>query len=277
MENWHIYEGFLGATAEIPDGWSTPDSIAAAIGIDDPLVEKESSLVQNGTFAAKLTTTELDVLGTPLTVPGTLTTGKIGFDFTDFTPTITGGAAITDEPEALEGYFRYEPSGTDTMSVIVYIKAGDDTVGTGVYRNSDNVTAYQMFSAPITYSMTGAADSLIIIITSSGSFTSLSEGSTLYVDNMSLTGGVYVDGWASLGIRPNIYPNPASGFINIINPVKDDVVMEVYNLQGQHVAALILKPETNTIDLTNFATGIYSFRLMEDGTQVYSSKFKVAK
>ncbi len=33
LENWHIYSGFLGATAEIPDGWSTPDSIAAAIVI----------------------------------------------------------------------------------------------------------------------------------------------------------------------------------------------------------------------------------------------------
>ena len=278
LEDWTVYTSVAsGVTCDVPAGWDVPDKIAADLGITDRNCEKNSDNVHGGSFAAKLTTKTLDVLGTPLDVPGTITTGIISFDFITFTPAVEGGASISTNYDQLGGYYQYAPSGSDTMNVIVLMLLGEDTVGMGQYRDATTTAGYVNFVCPITYFAPVIPDKMQITITSSGGFTSLVPGSVLYVDDLEVTGGVGVEEWAGYGIKRNVYPNPAADYININNPASNDVIMEVYNMNGQKVDKQNLSPEMNSINLESYAGGIYSFRLVDNGTVVYSNKFVVRK
>ncbi len=278
LENWTVYTSVAsGISCDVPDGWDVPDKIAADLGIADRNCERNSDNVHGGSFAAKLTTKTLDVLGTPLDVPGTITTGVISFDFVTFTPAVEGGAAISSNYDELGGFYQYAPSGADTMNVIVLMFLGSDTVGLGQYRDPNTSTGYVSFVCPITYFAPVIPDKMQITITSSGGFTSLVPGSVLYVDDLEVTGGVGVEEWNGYGIKRNVYPNPASDYININNPASNDVTIEVYSLSGQRVDVQTLSPDMNSINLDSYSSGIYSFRLVDNGTVVYSNKFVVRK
>ena len=270
MEDWTVYTSVAsGISCDVPDGWDVPDKIAADLGISDRNCERNSDNVHGGSFAAKLTTKTLDVLGTPLDVPGTITTGVISFDFVTFTPAVAGGAAISSNYDQLGGFYQYAPSGSDTMNIAVLMFLGTDTVGAGQYRDPNTSAGYVSFVCPITYFAPVIPDKMQITITSSGGFTSLVPGSVLYVDDLEVTGGVGVEEWNGYGIKRNVYPNPASDYININNPATNDVTIEVYSLSGQRVM--------NSINLDSYSSGIYSFRLVDNGTVVYSNKFVVKK
>ena len=86
-----------------------------------------------------------------------------------------------------------------------------------------------------------------------------------------------VEDFDGYGIARNIYPNPASSYININNPAHNDVTMEVYSISGQRVDVVNLAPEMNSVNLEAYASGIYTFRLIDNGTEVYSNKFVVRK
>lgn len=278
LDSWSVYTSLAsGVSCDVPDGWDVPDKIAADLGIMDRTVEKETSNVHGGSAAAHLTTKTLDVLGSPLDVPGTITTGTIGFDFVTFIPSVTGGAAVSVAYDQLAGFYQYSPSGADTMNIVVYMFSGSDTIGVGQFRDENTSTGYISFTCPITYNAPTTPDKMQITITSSGGFTSLSPGSQLFVDDLEVTGGIGVEEWAGYGIKRNIYPNPAADFININNPATNDVTMEVYALNGQKVDVKTLSPEMNSINLESYSSGIYSFRLVDNGTVVYANKFVVRK
>ena len=278
MEDWTVYTSVAsGISCDVPDGWDVPDKIAADLGISDRNCERNSDNVHGGSFAAKLTTKTLDVLGTPLDVPGTITTGVISFDFVTFTPAVAGGAAISSNYDQLGGFYQYAPSGSDTMNIAVLMFLGTDTVGAGQYRDPNTSAGYVSFVCPITYFAPVIPDKMQITITSSGGFTSLVPGSVLYVDDLEVTGGVGVEEWNGYGIKRNVYPNPASDYININNPATNDVTIEVYSLSGQRVDVQTLSPDMNSINLDSYSSGIYSFRLVDNGTVVYSNKFVVKK
>lgn len=278
MEDWTVYTSVAsGISCDVPDGWDVPDKIAADLGISDRNCERNSDNVHGGSFAAKLTTKTLDVLGTPLDVPGTITTGVISFDFVTFTPAVAGGAAISSNYDQLGGFYQYAPSGSDTMNIAVLMFLGTDTVGAGQYRDPNTSAGYVSFVCPITYFAPVIPDKMQITITSSGGFTSLVPGSVLYVDDLEVTGGVGVEEWNGYGIKRNVYPNPASDYININNPATNDVTIEVYSLSGQRVDVQTLSPDMNSINLESYSSGIYSFRLVDNGTVVYSNKFVVKK
>ncbi|MBK7036001.1 MAG: T9SS type A sorting domain-containing protein [Bacteroidetes bacterium] len=278
MEDWTVYTSVAsGISCDVPDGWDVPDKIAADLGISDRNCERNSDNVHGGSFAAKLTTKTLDVLGTPLDVPGTITTGVISFDFVTFTPAVAGGAAISSNYDQLGGFYQYAPSGSDTMNIAVLMFLGTDTVGAGQYRDPNTSAGYVSFVCPITYFAPVIPDKMQITITSSGGFTSLVPGSVLYVDDLEVTGGVGVEEWNGYGIKRNVYPNPASDYININNPATNDVTIEVYSLSGQRVDVKTLSPDMNSINLDSYSSGIYSFRLVDNGTVVYSNKFVVKK
>lgn len=278
MEAWSVYTSLAsGVTCDVPDQWDVPDKIAADLGITDRNCTKETVNVHGGSAAARLETKSLNVLGTPLDVPGTITTGIIGFDFITFTPSVEGGASVSSNYDAVTGYYQYAPSGSDTMNVIVYMMSGTDTIGVGQYRDENTSGSYQMFNCPIAYTGVGTADKMQITITSSGGFTSLVAGSVLFVDDLAVTGGADVDDWNGFGFSRNIYPNPAQDYININNPAQNSVMIEVFSMTGQRVDVQTLAPEMNTLNLESYSSGIYTFRLVDNGVEVYSNKFVVKK
>ncbi|MFI5171015.1 MAG: T9SS type A sorting domain-containing protein [Chitinophagales bacterium] len=277
MEAWSVYTSVAtGLTCDVPDAWDIPDKIGCDLDITDRVTTKETVNVHGGTAAARLETKLLNIFGTDYGIPGTITTGVIGVTFTpDLTPSVTGGCSVSAAYDALEGYFQYSPAGSDTMNITILMFSGTDTIGGGVYRNGANTPAYTLFECPIFYPLGGTPDKMQIIITSSGSFATPEVGSVLFIDDMEVTGGIGIEDWNGYGMKRNIYPNPATDYININNPATSDVTMEVYNLNGQKVDVQTLSPEMNSINLESYASGIYTFRLIDNGSIVYSNKFVV--
>jgi hypothetical protein len=68
------------------------------------------------------------------------------------------------------------------------------------------------------------------------------------------------------GINLNLFPNPTNGYINVTfaAPSLTNGLMEVYNSLGQRVASaqLIANAGINTFDLSGYASGVYTLRVV---------------
>jgi hypothetical protein len=275
METW---EPLLLGGGEKPQSWDTPDVIAGALGITDRVVEK-TDMAQSGAFAAQLTTKDLEApapIGT-LTVPGTLALGTIIFDPLTLETGVVGGMAVTEGPESLVGYYMYSPAAGDTMNVTVLAKKDGEIIGNGTYRDAATTTSYQSFEATISYFTADEPDTIQVIITSSGGFTSAVTGSVLHIDNMSFTGISSVDGIAGAGIGFTVYPNPTSDFVHITNAGNTALTAELFNINGIKMGEYIINNGVNQIDVRNFPAGMYLARVSENGKKMYAAKFNVSE
>jgi hypothetical protein len=73
----------------------------------------------------------------------------------------------------------------------------------------------------------------------------------------------------------SIYPNPTNGFVNIdytLNNI-DNVNLKIRNHLGQEIK-LVNRINSNSIDITNQANGIYHFSIFVDDEEIET--FKVA-
>ena len=95
----------------------------------------------------------------------------------------------------------------------------------------------------------------------------LSTPIALGVDNLSANNNV------------TLYPNPNSGKFNLeITNYESGVTntLEVYNVLGEQVYSAKVTDENTQIDLSNKASGVYMYRLInETGAQITNGKFIV--
>lgn len=274
LEAWIAVSG-APSGAEYPEGWETPDILGAVFGVSDAVTAKSTDSYSGG-FSAELTTKLITIpfVG-DLTIPGTLALGTIVFDPGTLAAGVVGGYAMTESPTSLMGYYKYTPAAGDSMNVAIIAKTGGVQTGGGQLKDPATVTAWTMFDVPIVYG--AIPDTIQIIITSSGGFTSATAGSVLMIDGLAFTGIVSAENLAGTGIKPNVYPNPAVNFINIDNPLKTSATIEVFNLNGVKADEIVLTPGLNALDLSDYPSGVYSFRVTDNGKYVYSNKFTVSK
>jgi hypothetical protein len=155
-----------------------------------------------------------------------------------------------------------------------------DTMGAGP---NDDVLLYQTFGVYtgsgatwVTESLpfqqnpngTGTANQFVIFASSSmaaafGTGTGM-PGSTLYLDNFSVTGMNSVAQMTSAML--NVYPNPTSGILTFETSGAIDHVA-IYNINGQ----LQLNTTEATIDITNLPSGIYFYTVISAG-KTYQGK-----
>jgi hypothetical protein len=276
LEIWTEVPGALSG-AEFPVDWETPDILGAVFGVSDAVVAKSTDSY-DGSLAAELTTKAIEIpfVGT-LTIPGTLALGTIIFDPVTLSAGVVGGYPMTEAPTSLSGYYKYSPAEGDTMNVTIVAKLAGSPIGQGEFRTDVATSSYTMFDAPITYFTTDIPDSILIIITSSGGFTSATVGSVAYIDGLALTGISANDELAAIGLKTNIFPNPAIEVINIDNPLQHTAYIEIFNLNGIKVSEQAINPGLNSLSISQLSSGIYNFRVTDAGNYVYTNKFVVAK
>lgn len=276
MESW---EPLLLGGGEKPVGWDTPDVIAGVLLITDRVVEKDAASVHSGSFAARLTTKDLEApapIGT-LTVPGTLALGTIIFDPLTLETGVVGGLAMSEAPDAVIGYYTYAPASGDTMNVtVVALKAGE-TIGAGEFRTSSSVASYTMFEAPITYFVSETPDTIQVIITSSGGFASATAGSVAHIDALAFTGISATEDLTAAGLGVTIFPNPTTDFIHVLNPSGNAATVELFNLNGQRTDVFQVNGGTTALDVRHLSAGMYLMRMSQNGQLMYSGKFRVTQ
>jgi hypothetical protein len=179
FENWTAASNY-----DDPTGWDSPNSTAASLGVIT--VSKESSIVQNGSYSAKLKSGS--IFGTP--IPGLITLGDFNINIITFQATITGGAPFTHKPETMTGFFQYEPVFNDEafIGVILLKQNGSnyDTIADGNFTSTSTVLTWTPFTVTLNYRSTETPTHLNIIILSSDR-NAPQPNSTLYVDNLVFT------------------------------------------------------------------------------------------
>lgn len=71
-------------------------------------------------------------------------------------------------------------------------------------------------------------------------------------------------------VNLNIYPNPSSGIVNISLPDNNDAKCHIYSLAGALVHKVNLKPDTERLDLSSLAKGIYLLTIVQNGKNYYN-------
>jgi len=175
FENW--------SNNEIPP-WHTSLNIA---GYDIYTATQTTDSYQ-GNYAVKLTSQTLF----SQFIPGLLTLGDIDI----LNQTLRGGIPYNDKPDGISFFFKYIPSGVDTMAFGVFLTKWDtvslttDTIGITGYINSNTYNTYTQVNLPFVYSSSETPDTLNIIFTSSG-FNG-NDGSILFIDSLSTVNGTIV-------------------------------------------------------------------------------------
>jgi hypothetical protein len=166
--------------------------------------------------------------------------------------------AINQRPTSLNLYYKYFPSGGDTMIVQVYFYKNGVVIGNPVYGTTDTVSDWTALEIPMTYNTSDVPDSATIYFVT-GAYIQHSE-SILYIDNLSFNGfELSMHEIHSENMVFNLYPNPSSDMINLnINSKSaDNLILNIYNSIGTLVKKKKLEQNQRQINIGDLSNGIY--------------------
>lgn len=166
--------------------------------------------------------------------------------------------AINYQPTSLFLYYKYFPSGGDTMLVNVYFYKEGEVIARCYFGTTETISEWTELEVPMTFETEDVPDSATIFCLT-GIYTQHSE-SVLYVDNLSFSGFV-------VGINEPvvddtdfmIYPNPASDIVSIETELKDykDVTLQIYTINGKLVKSERLDESHKSINIKDLSNGVY--------------------
>jgi hypothetical protein len=258
---------------EDPANWSSPNQLTAILGITTVTKSTDAS---SGTYAARLEGAYIDAF--QLNVPGAIGTGQI--DAT--TQSFKGGFPLNGaSPAALIGYYKYAPVGADSCLMFSVLFRWDavnnqrDTVAIAYY-STGAVTDYTLFSAPFIPLSGETPDSAIVIISTSKDILTAQAGSTLYVDDIDLSGAVGLADPAPSLI--SVYPNPADESVTFSIAIGWNAARaEVIRIDGSYMSSYAVSAGDFRINTKQFPQGLYMCQLKdESGKIVAAGRFTVS-
>ncbi len=292
MEAWHV--GSAGSTfpkvVRAPNNWYGVDSLIIAdgqllgslAGIPDTVwkqqVFKDSGAnAHGGSYAAKLVTADQDTLGI---FPGLLTNAVVSVDLTTFAVTFSGGQATTLRTTSVSAWIKYAPANPlDSANILVQTYGNvagnpDSLLGTGIIKIGAT-PAFTQYTANVVYPNPALYVNNVRITFASSSDTAF-VGSTLWVDDVTMTGVAQVDGVSSLSAQKvSVYPNPASDVL-FLEGGAAAMVCNLVSVNGQVVATKSFSGKSS-IDLTTLPSGLYFFTISENGVVTQRGKVSVTK
>lgn len=279
FETWAVNGG-----VEEPTGWLTTDYVFAYYADTSAIYAlgtiTKSTDAHSGSYAAKLTTTREPLTsGGSTLVQGILVLGaEVGkYNFFGFP---LGGAPFNKRPTQMQFSYKFSGTTADSALALVYFSRSGSTALSGVSAVLlPPSTNYNTIAIPITYAPadTSVPDSIHIVFASgysrhiiSENSANIQEGSTLLIDDISLSGGGVLATRADAGTQAQltVSPNPSpAGLFQLAAPAEPALASAAYTVSdmlGRVVArqpALPTPTPTRTLDLSNLRTGIYLLRL----------------
>ncbi len=276
FENWHTELSYM-----VPDGWQTfngltltnpPNPLSAfrVTGID----------VHSGNYALKLQSVFFFNFNMPDDVGDTIGgafTGRINYSPFSF----AYGFPYTSRPEKLDFWAKYLPVGSDSAGVLVYLSKWNgvktDTIGMGLFEINFQPT-YTLYQNTITYYSNEIPDSAAIVFTTSKSKTCARVGSTLFLDDVALTGWVGIDEHNVYADKVKIFPNPAKENITIELKAEDAKSILVLDVLGKTIGSFPINNYSATINTSAFSQGTYFYEIVDKNKKPMTrGKFNVVK
>ena len=215
FEDWTEFSGFRD-----PTGWDTPNSGLSLFGISS--VFREESFVSSGLYSTKLVTTTVPLAG--INAPAALTTGTLALNISDpLSSNVFGGAPVFGKPDALTGWYDYDPVGGDSLTIRVFMLNIDGTDTTNIAQEeffTDVPTGgtWTQFNIPINYTTTDDPELIQILVRSTRASGAANDGTTLYVDEFKLTGITSVEELDAIGIGVDLYPQSSQQPVQYAQP-----------------------------------------------------------
>ena len=235
--------------------------------------------------------------------PGVLSNAKTSVSFTVSPPGLTGisysgGAPVTLRPTTVSAWVQYAAgfdtatfatlvdSGALTVQALAHIGTKDSVIGTGVVSIAPG-TSWSQVTANITYPADTTDSITLLRITfasSGGGGTKPAFHSTLYVDDVTMTGIAYihVPPVDHTGVRNvaadnavTVYPNPANGTLYLNGPKNAGLSCKLTAMNGQVVMTLQLTGN-DAMNIAALAAGTYIYTIADaTGNTIQTGKVAV--
>jgi hypothetical protein len=179
--------------------------------------------------------------------------------------------AINQRPESLYLYYKYFPSGGDTMIVQVYFYMNGVVIGNSVYGTTETISDWTALEIPMTYNTSDVPDSATIYFLT-GVYIQHSE-SILYIDNLSFDSLITVTLTSINELSAGsssfyLYPNPASNVV-MLSANKTDRetrTLTIYTIDGILVKSETVKKNQKDINVADLPSGVYLFNIKSEGS-----------
>lgn len=256
FENWTV-----GPFGNAPDGFF------------GAVLTQQTTGAQSGTSYVRITTSDTSASNHD----GFMVLAQLTASFT-----FQIGEPYTNKPISMNGFYKTSGLMTgDTITVQSILFNMGNLVGFTQFQDTGNVSGWTSFSAPFFYFSALNPDTLYISASSNAQTIGGGPnaiGSTLDLDNLSFALPLGAVEKKSVGTSFLVYPNPASGIINIKSKDINAKSIVISNVMGELISETTIETENTVIDLQNFASGIYSYSILgKDGATLLQSKFVVAK
>ena len=268
FETWTSYP-----MGEYPTYWSTSDSLYQVFGGPHSAVREG---VDKCDLLYSLKLTSVTALGND--APGVATNGRVvGLNVID------KGTPDTTRYERVTGCYKYTGVGSDVGFISVFLlkyntTTGErDTVAASVTTTTTNAGVTN-FSTNFVYREPFKPDTFLAILNSSPGIGNAEPGSTLIIDNLSMSGWVGIEETLPLVKTVKLYPTPASEELHIETEVNRSIPVryEISDVTGKRLSTGSLQTGSQSIDVRKLASGNYLFVIRDDeGAQLYSGKFSV--
>lgn len=280
FETWrtNVAGGFVSKVVRAPISWYGADSLIIQIGqsfghyigINDTVwqqqVFKDSIAPHGGTYAAKLVTKDQDTLGI---FPGILSNAEAHFNLATQALTYSGGTAITYRPNTVSAWVKYAAAGASDSGVLTvqvlgrYGSKPDSILGVGSIKIGPS-TAYTQVTANVFYAIPDSlVDTIRVSFFSSKGGTASTVYSTLYVDDVTMTGTPFSVGELTAhGNTVAVYPNPANNLLHLDVKGNETVNCNLVSVTGQVVATKACTG-SSTMDITALPAGLYFYTITD--------------
>lgn len=276
---------------EAPTNWLNTDDAVAASPLGGLILIKTGTVTkstdfQQGTFAARLEskTVAVPLLGN-IVAPGILALGN-KLNANSMYP---GGLPFTSRPANMQFYYKLAGTNiagdkpTARVQLTRTVGGRQEPIATGELTFTTTADNYTLATVPLVYTSTATPDSIHIVfasgsnvsITSVPPTSSLTAGTTLFIDNVTMV-GVATSNRTALDTRSlQVYPNPSASGVFALQadePALRAAPYSVLDITGRIVrtaAAATPAAAPRTIDLRGQAAGLYTLRLdTSDGRTV---------
>jgi hypothetical protein len=297
LENWDSLHSATTSTywwqpSFVGINWlGTLNSLAGlptSTGGPGPITVSRTTDAYSGTYAAKLVSHPMNLGDITIFIPGML--GTAVMDMVGVRA-IIGNPCPGCKPLHFKGYYKFEPAGEDSCAVVAIVSKWNnethkrDTIAYGKMVQHSAVSVYTPFDIELTYGLSGVPDSLSYLMVSSGGFNVINfmgsqgnDGSTMYVDEVSLEypAGIEQSLMPDVGVK--VYPNPATDQITVeLTDKVENGRLEVYTMEGKSTGTYNLKEVKTNLQVKNLSPGTYYFKLMENNHLLNTGTFLIVK
>jgi hypothetical protein len=295
FEAWSLY--YPGSVPPIPPYYEPDGGFFHTLNILDtiPYISPGVSVYRcdtshRGNYSARCITRTMPVGTINVVIPGVI--GNLKIDFPKNIAVLGEKFTWTTKPERFQGWYQSYPVADDSTGAIILLSkwnAGTQMRDTIAYNRlvfKGKVASWTQFDTAIYYSdNVSTPDSITILLLSCAGYNATymlgsvgQVGTQALFDDVTITNVAGIEYIFHPSVDVKISPNPASSFINVaFDKVLKSGSFEVYDAVGRKVAEFAISALHEQFSVGNLKTGVYYYRVRNEGEVANTGSFTVSR